>query len=677
MESSESSLLTPSDAASAISASSTATTRSKSRTANVTWSHTRPAREGEPVFHSRNRILYCAHCPPESAYGHHVTTNFRRHVSSKHHIEIEENPSHLEATIAEKLQQLYIQAKASGETSGVEIQVLQEALNQDQINAALVSLIVTRNLPFRIMEWPEFHVFCRLLNPYSEDFLVTAHSTVPRLIDRSWQETKSLIREKIQSARSIIHISLDIWTSPNRLLLLGICGHFVDRQWHHRKTLLALRPVAGHSGQEQFQTFLPVLQEYGFSQKLGAIVSDNASTNDTLCRAIRGHLEKVENIVWDDSLWRLRCIGHIINLAVEAFLFQDLIEEDLGALDQEEAEGKMVEDSTRVKFRKIGPLGQLHNIVVHIRSSPSRTQEFKDLAKRTIPLDNRTRWNSWFKMLQVSDQTAGALDSYSKKYFESLQKDYLSPDDWKRLRSIQSFLEPFHRATLETQGDRASLDRVLFSMDILIRCFEDGLKEYRDDQEFSSRIQKGWEALDKYYSKTDDSALYAAALILHPGRRLAYLRTNWKPKWQKVILKKVTDLWKSYRDRFPASNDGKQPLERFDKYDQVAQTLTKYRPRSQDEFEDYSNAEPSEIGSLPALEWWCHDSQRERWPRLSCMAIDILSIPPMSAEPERVFSGARRTISWDRAQLSASVIETTECLKHALRSKIVENEDED
>ena len=60
------------------------------------------------------------------------------------------------------------------------------------------------------------------------------------------------------------------------------------------------------------------------------------------------------------------------------------------------------------------------------------------------------------------------------------------------------------------------------------------------------------------------------------------------------------------------------------------------------------------------------------------MAIDILSIPAMSAEPERVFSGARRTISWDRAQLSATVIETTECLKHAIRSRITEgDEDED
>ena len=45
------------------------------------------------------------------------------------------------------------------------------------------------------------------------------------------------------------------------------------------------------------------------------------------------------------------------------------------------------------------------------------------------------------------------------------------------------------------------------------------------------------------------------------------------------------------------------------------------------------------------LERWCRLEQRERYPRLPKMAIDIFSIPPMSAEVERIFSGARRTLS--------------------------------
>ena len=49
------------------------------------------------------------------------------------------------------------------------------------------------------------------------------------------------------------------------------------------------------------------------------------------------------------------------------------------------------------------------------------------------------------------------------------------------------------------------------------------------------------------------------------------------------------------------------------------------------------------------------------------MAIDILSIPAMSAEAERVFSGARRTISWERSRLGATVVEQSKCLKSWLR----------
>jgi hypothetical protein len=52
------------------------------------------------------------------------------------------------------------------------------------------------------------------------------------------------------------------------------------------------------------------------------------------------------------------------------------------------------------------------------------------------------------------------------------------------------------------------------------------------------------------------------------------------------------------------------------------------------------------------------------------MAIDILSILAISAEAERVFSGARRTISWTRCRLRATVVEQTECLKSWIREVI-------
>jgi hypothetical protein len=53
------------------------------------------------------------------------------------------------------------------------------------------------------------------------------------------------------------------------------------------------------------------------------------------------------------------------------------------------------------------------------------------------------------------------------------------------------------------------------------------------------------------------------------------------------------------------------------------------------------------------------------------MAIDIFSILPISDEPERVFSGVRRTVTWDRGQMEAEIIELRECLKHWKRNGIL------
>lgn len=47
--------------------------------------------------------------------------------------------------------------------------------------------------------------------------------------------------------------------------------------------------------------------------------------------------------------------------------------------------------------------------------------------------------------------------------------------------------------------------------------------------------------------------------------------------------------------------------------------------------------------------------------------MDILSIPAMSAEPERLFSGAKITITDRRNRLGSDVIEALECLKSWFR----------
>ena len=177
------------------------------------------------------------------------------------------------------------------------------------------------------------------------------------------------------------------------------------------------------------------------------------------------------------------------------------------------------------------------------------------------------------------------------------------------------------------------------------------------------------------------SSYYAAALVLHPSRRTKYIRMVWPEHLQTPALEKVEDLWIRYRadsecfatlhEEFSSIDISEnRDLTPFEKVSHDLESKYTY-PRNQDEYKDYINGDSYEIGKKSPLEWWLEDSQKKRWPRLSHMAIDILSMPAMSDEPERIFSGARRTISWERSQMQPDVIEWRECLKHWKRSCLI------
>jgi hypothetical protein len=283
----------------------------------------------------------------------------------------------------------------------LDTKILEDTINQDALTEALVSLIVVHNLSFSSIEWPAFHTFCQVLNPVCEGKITTSHLVVRIKVEKAFQKHKDTVQKALQAALSHIHISLDIWTSPNRWLILAICAHFTSYDYKKEKALLALKKVPGHSGDDQFSILFPVLQDYGIELKLGAIIADNAPPNNVLCRTIEKHMWEEHERDWKANDWRIRYIGHIINLVIQAFLFIDLVDMvELESYDKVKANGELTnEEAKKARFRLLGPLGKAHNIVIHIRGSGNRAAYFRKLARRIIPMDNRTRWNSWHNML--------------------------------------------------------------------------------------------------------------------------------------------------------------------------------------------------------------------------------------------------------------------------------------
>ena len=417
----------------------------------------REAAASEPVRDQKGALIrYCGF--ENCSYSSPVTTNFRKHLRTKHDIVVEVEPPRAVALAREQFDQLSIGAGVESYDDNPGTALLQGILNKEKIQESLVRLIVRRSIPFAMAEWPEFHSFLYQINPEIKAFLPSSHRTIVRHMQHMWNSEKESLTQSLRTARSKVNISLDIWTSPNTLLFLGIVGHFVRHETNQiSKCLLALREIGSHGGEEQFAVLRTVLEEYEIMPSLGVIVGDNSTTNDVLCRTTEKWFEENTDIIWTADANRIRCIGHIINLLVHAFLFKSVEIEDLESYEDQRLQSEI---------REMGPLGKLHNIVVHIRGSASRTKEFVQEAGKRIPLDNRTRWNSWYNMLTAALSLEKHIDFYVKNQ-RDLQKDILKPSDWDLLRTTHAFLEIFSSITLQNEGDVRDISESLPSLFVI------------------------------------------------------------------------------------------------------------------------------------------------------------------------------------------------------------------
>jgi hypothetical protein len=77
------------------------------------------------------------------------------------------------------------------------------------------------------------------------------------------------IKQIMQSARSKVYISCDIWTSTNSLAILRVVTHFVTEDGRLQRCALALKDITEkHNGENLARAIVEVPEEWGFASKL-------------------------------------------------------------------------------------------------------------------------------------------------------------------------------------------------------------------------------------------------------------------------------------------------------------------------------------------------------------------------------------------------------------------------
>jgi hypothetical protein len=104
---------------------------------------------------------------------------------------------------------------------------------------------------------------------------------------RQFSHEREQIQCRLLSAYTRIHLSLDLWTSPNHLAILGVIATFISDDGVLENFVLALRQVKGEHSEENISKYtMEVIQEWGIASKLGYMQMDNAPNNDTMMKHV-------------------------------------------------------------------------------------------------------------------------------------------------------------------------------------------------------------------------------------------------------------------------------------------------------------------------------------------------------------------------------------------------------
>ncbi|KAJ0131331.1 hypothetical protein HZ326_25571 [Fusarium oxysporum f. sp. albedinis] len=283
----------------------------------LTWDHFREAQGNEPRTVSGRLLHYCTRCRYPS-WSTHISGNARYHLEKAHHILVQEDSK------SQDKRQLAIE-NAFARTAVRELQQVREkemntlrsVINFDAFREAQMLLSAHKHLPLNFVTWPEYQALLAAINPAVQEFLTNSGSTVAGDLTRAYDAHRESVKKRLECARSLVRISMDVWLSPQRKVYIAIHAQWIDETCKPRKALLGLPSLCrAHAGAAMTPHLMKIIRQYRLAHRIGYFTGDNDVKNDTCLRQLAVELSREYDVTIDPVSSRTRCAGHIINLSL-------------------------------------------------------------------------------------------------------------------------------------------------------------------------------------------------------------------------------------------------------------------------------------------------------------------------------------------------------------------------
>ncbi|KAH0675339.1 hypothetical protein KY285_023140 [Solanum tuberosum] len=466
------------------------------------------------------------------------------------------------------------------------------------------------------------------------NFELPSRVTVARHCLKIYQEEKEKLKILVKNQH--ICITSDTWTSLQNLTYMVVTAHWIDDEWNLQKKILNFFQTPDHKG-----------------ETIAKVTLDNASANDAAIKHLKARIDDWKGVILRNEFLQVRCNAHILNIIVKE------------GIDEQ-----------------IEPISRIRNAVKYVKSSASRFASFKSYVEKTkldthglLSLDVETRWNSTYTMLETAVNFEKAFarmyvddHNYRKYCLQSELKGHPTTNDWQLVKGSLYVTSNifFH----EFFNVRSSILKYSCSEDLILIDMAGRMKV----------------KFDKYWENTEKpehlNMLLFIAIVLDPRYKMRYvnfilskaygfLMEKLKADNVEGVLKRLYNHYNySSTETFTNNIGGDTNMmgevddilhSQWEKHLEVEENIGK-----KSELDQYLMDNVEKPKDFNILTWWKVSSNR--YPTISKMARDVLSIPVSTVASESAFSTGGRILDSYRSSLSPKTVEALICTQQWRRS---------
>ncbi|XP_050237821.1 zinc finger BED domain-containing protein DAYSLEEPER-like [Mercurialis annua] len=533
------------------------------------------------------------------------------------------------------------------------------AFDAERCRNEIARMVIMHDYPLHMVEHSGFVSFIQHLQPR---FNTVSFNTIHGDCIGMYLSEKQNVMKFIEGMPGRVCLTLDMWISSQSLYYVFVTGHFIDSDWEpHKRVLNVVMEPYPDSDTALSHAVACCLSDWSLEGKLFS-VTFNHPVSEAGLESLRSLLCLKNPLILNGQLLIGNCIAQTLsNLAKEVlWAGREII--------------KTIRDS-----------------VTYAKTSESHEEKFLDIkqqlqvhSEKDLSIDDQSQWNTTYQMLLAASELKevfACLDTSDPHY-----KEAPSMEDWRQVQTLCAFLKPLYDA-VSMLNSTTNPTTVVFFHEVWKILTDPAHAVIYEDSFVSSLTKSMQEKLTKYWN--DCSLVLAIAVVMDPRFKMKLVEFSFRQMYGedaesyiKIVDDGIHELFLEYvalplpltPTYAEEGNDSNIKIEHhpgtlltdngladFDVY--IMESTSQQMKSELDQYLEESLL--PRLHDFDVLGWW--KLNKQKYPTLTKMARDILSIPVCSATPDSIFDTMTKELDPYRSSLRPETVEALVCAKDWLQ----------